>query len=97
MCEKSADSDYRIKKESKPELMTNRQLAELLANGYGQAKYTGSYLWTTWDYNTDYEDDYGDDAAVDCDVEIRKWGEDEWRMATKDIFEKFMDKNGGRK
>lgn len=79
-----SEFDYRIASET---MMTNRQLAELLAKGYGQAQYSnGSYIWTAWNYSPDDEDD----EQVDEHTVVRRWGERDWRKATVDIYRDFL-------
>lgn len=87
-CEK----DYRIAPEYVPEdrMMTNRELAELLARGYGQARYfsaySGSFTFTAWNYSPDE----GDDRVLGNTLKVRKWGENEWRKATLSVYKEFL-------
>ena len=70
--------------EEEPKLMTNRQLAEWLARGFGERKLreddpVGNALIY-------YEDD--ENLPVGEDMVIRHWGSDEWVKPTFDIYER---------
>ena len=84
--------DYRVKPDEKYKpnrLMTNRQLVELMAKGYGE-----------WSFNTEELDfhteiGYGilnDDKEVEEDILIRPWGSKELRKPTVDIYEEYVSK-----
>ena len=78
-------------------LMTNRQLAEVLAKGYGQVKlvsdeeddcdeFCSSYE-TVWSY---FEEEGADDNdMVPNNVRIRRWGSDKWILPIFEIYENF--------
>lgn len=78
------NADYRIKKEDfKCKYMTNRQLAELLARGYGEWRYDdGKECHSTYNYDEDDQD-----KQVDEDIIIRSWREDDWKSPVKDVYE----------
>lgn len=72
-------------------LMTNRQLAEILAKSYGQVKILDpndcSAIETVWAY---FEEEGADDNdMVPDNVRIRRWGSDEWSSPTFEIYEDF--------
>lgn len=69
----------------KPKLMTNRQLAEWLAKGFGEHTYEGenSYSYNCWDYHLMLENN-----SVSDDVRIRSWDSDEWVKPTVDVYER---------
>lgn len=80
---------YRVKPEEPEEpkkLMTNRQLAELLAKGYGQREGGSKIISTTFSYEKGDEDD-----PVSVMRKIRPWGSNEWLDPTVDIYEEFMN------
>ena len=71
--------------------MTNRQLAEVLAKGYGQVKILDSNdcsaIETVWAY---FEEEGADDNdEVPDNVRIRRWGSDKWTSPTFEIYEDF--------
>ena len=72
--------------------MTNRQLAELLAQGYGQVKLVDdeddieTYIDSYWTYG--YNED--DNDLVPSNAYIRKWGEDRWTKALLSIYTGFI-------
>ena len=76
-------------KEEPKKFMTNRQLVELMAKGYGE-----------WSFNTEELDfhteiGYGilnDDKEVEEDILIRPWGSKELRKPTVDIYEEYVSK-----
>jgi len=76
--------EYRIKPEEKPKRMTNRQLAEWLARGFGS--------WKTKRCPTVYMDIsypiFEEDTPVSDSFHIRPWGSDEWIEPTVDIYER---------
>lgn len=80
--------DYRVKPENegtKAERMTNRQLAELMAKGYGE--WIGGPVrlpCTMYSYPLSRE---GSD--VDDDMRVRPWGSAEWTIPTVDIYNDF--------
>lgn len=72
--------------------MTNRQLAEVLAKGYGQVKIVDSNdcsaIETVWAY---FEEEGADDNdEVPNNVRIRRWGSDKWEVPTFEIYEDFI-------
>lgn len=70
-------------------LMTNRQLAELMAKGYGEWSFNGEELV----FHT--EVGYGipvDDEELEEDVFIRPWGMKELLKPTVDIYEEYVSK-----
>lgn len=70
------------------EVMTNRQLSELLASGWGEVK-SDWYVSNKWSYN-----DYQKDCPVDMDdVTIRKYGTEGWSRPYKEIYESAMKKS----
>lgn len=78
------ENDYRVVCDR---MMTNRELAELLAKGYGQVQLSnGSYIYTAWDYWPDDESD----GEVGEHTVVRRWGENEWRKATVGIYREFL-------
>ncbi len=86
---------YRVKPEEAEEskkLMTCRQLAELLAKGYGEciAFYydgTSSLICIKYDY---FQND--EENTVMKEMRIRPWGSDEWLEPTVDIYEEYISK-----
>lgn len=88
-----SDFEYRIKEEHKGgELMTERQLAELLAKGYGEVAQTpdaSSFTTVTVSYKYALvEGDY----RVDESIKFRAWGSDDWIRPTVDVYEGFVRK-----
>lgn len=82
--------DYRIKPEEPEEpkkLMTNRQLAELMAKGYGELRYRHNLL-----VKTHFRYDINNEDKPKNDVVIRPWGSDEWLEPTVDIYEEYVSK-----
>lgn len=80
---------YRVKPDEveKPKkLMTNRQLAELMAKGYGELRYRHNLL-----VKTHFRYDINNEDKPKNDVVIRPWGSDEWLEPTVDIYEEFMN------
>lgn len=84
---------YSYKGNNELKLMTNRQLAEVLAKGYGQVKMLEldpndySAIETAWIY---FEEEGSDDnGMVPDDVRIRRWGSDKWLEPTFEIYEDF--------
>ena len=80
---------YRVKPEEPEEpkkLMTNRQLAELLAKGYGELRYRHNLL-----VKTHFRYDINNEDKPKNDVVIRPWGSDEWLEPTVDVYEEFMN------
>lgn len=72
--------------------MTNRQLAELLAKGYGQKSTINNEVANLITSFYDYYDDGGmDDVEVDKDVRIRAWGSDDWEIPYEDVYYKFLE------
>ena len=86
--------DYRIKPEESDEPkkpMTYRQLAELMAKGYGENLFvyrdgSPSVIETTFDYLS------GENNPVSDRRMIRAWGSDEWIEPTVDIYEEYIAK-----
>ena len=87
---RAVDTEDNSKTEKK--YMTSRQLAELLAKGYGQVKLINdeddieTYIDTYWTYGYPEADD---DDLVPNNVRIRKWGEDKWTEALLSIYTDF--------
>lgn len=73
--------------EPEPRLMTNRELAEWLAKGNGQLKYTvdDSNTMAVARFNYNLTDEDNDVSPI---IRIRPWGNDEWIKPTYDIYEK---------
>lgn len=70
-----------------PKLMTNRQLAELIAKGYGQQGFHyESFIEVYSSYNYLGSDD---DTPVGTKTMIRPWGSSEWVRPTVDIYNDF--------
>ena len=88
--------DYRVNPDEPKNLMTNRQLAELMAKGYGE---NTIIYWdgTTGRIRTAFE--YGalseEGNSVDDRTRIRPWGSDEWIEPTVDVYEKYISKWNG--
>lgn len=78
--------DYRVKPEEPKKIMTYRQLAELLAKGYGELRYRHNLL-----VKTHFRYDINNEDKPKNDVVIRPWGSDEWLEPTVDIYEEFMN------
>ncbi len=77
--------EYRIKPEkTEIERMTNRQLSELIAKGYGEWKFNSSP--TIFAYNH-YLEPYDDDIVDE--VLVRPWGSEKWIRPTVDIYNGF--------
>lgn len=61
---------------------TYRELAEWLAEGRGQYRREGKEPYhSTLSYGSDL-----DDKPVDSDIRVRRWGEEEWRIPTKEVL-----------
>lgn len=73
-----------IIEEEKP-LMTNRQLTEWLAKGFGECTLANDYasIDFAWDYFKGEED-----GLLPSDVIIRSWDSNEWVKPTLDIYER---------
>lgn len=70
--------------------MTNRQLAEWLAKGFGENKFVdGDFAYLYFAYEIDAASN-----EVSADNLIRPWGSDEWVEPTVDIYER--DCKGGK-
>lgn len=65
-------------------LMTERQLAEWLASGFGEQMYEGENLSS----HNRYYDLRFENSSVSDNVLIRPWGSDEWVEPTVDIYER---------
>lgn len=76
--------------EDEPKRMTNRQLAEWLAKGNGQMKYTGT-IHIHYSYYGELED--GDNEEAPKGTFIRPWGSDEWIVPTLEIYERDCKSN----
>ncbi len=70
-----------ILEEEKPELMTNRQLAEWVGQGYGQLKH-GAIVSNSVAYSVGDEEDTVDNGCL-----VRRWDSDEWILPTVDVYE----------
>ncbi len=79
--------DYRIKPDEPKRPMTCRQLAELMAKGYGELmdKYT-LFVGTHLKY------DVNRGCIAKDNVLIRAWGSDEWIEPTVDVYEEYISK-----
>ena len=67
-----------------PKLMTNRQLSEWLARGFGEKKCSDKNpVSAGWVYFDEYKD-----LPVEESVLIRSWDLDEWEKPTVDIYER---------
>lgn len=78
--------------QSLTELMSNRQLAELLSRGYGQAKAIydiedGDVIETQWSY----WDNKDENMPVADNIRIRQWGSDHWAKPVKAIYDKYFE------
>lgn len=83
---------YRVKPDGpapKPELaetlITNRVLAQWLAEGYGQymdVEYTVARTYYCYDYYDRCEAST-DDAPINKDIRVRLWGDTEWHVPTR--------------
>jgi len=83
--------DTYVKKDEHRTFMTNRQLAEMLAKGYGQVTVLptdqdGDYAtfethWTYFD-----EEGGGDNDEVFPNVRIRAWGSEAWSEPTTSLY-----------
>ena len=69
--------------EEEPALMTHRQLAEWLAKGNGQMRYTDALTYPYHFYNPIEEN-----KSVAEYTRIRRWDSDEWVVPTVDIYER---------
>ena len=74
------------------ELMSYRQLAELLSRGYGQVK----VLSEIEDYNTietqwSYWENQDENDPVADNIRIRQWGSDHWAKPIKAIYDKYFE------
>lgn len=83
--------DYRVKPEGEPkELMTQRQICELLAKGYGEVMVDDEMeteVYPTYFYSKGFQD-----KPVADNVRIRPWGVDDWLVPTVDIYEEYVSK-----
>lgn len=73
---------YRVKpEEDEPEekLITNRELAQWLAEGYGQCRYIDYAIVRTYHCYAASEDD----MPVRKDTRVRLWGDPEWHIPTR--------------
>ena len=77
-------TEYQFIREMKRENMTNRQLAEWCARGFGQF---GSKDCNCH-YNEFVTNRTTEDEPVESDILIRPWGSDEWIEPTVDIYER---------
>jgi len=87
---------YGCSEKSEHPLMTNLQLATLLAKGYGQVRvlptdHEGDYAFyeTYWSYFV--EEGEKDDDVIPSNVRIRKFGTQKWIVPTVEVFKDFMD------
>lgn len=88
---------YRIKPDEpalKPDEapITNRDLAQWLAEGYGQymdVEYTVARTYYCYDYYDRCEAST-DDAPINKDIRVRLWGDTEWHVPTR----KYMSMGG---
>jgi hypothetical protein len=71
------DHEYRIMPEEKP--ITNRELAQWLAEGYGQFTYMpGNVAMYHYSYSSS-----GADTPIHEDIRVRLWEDTEWHMPTR--------------
>lgn len=83
------ENDYRVVCDR---MMTQRQLCELLAKGYGEFMVedeTETEVYPTYFYSKGN----GDNPVADT-VRIRPWGGDEWIRPTVDVYEGFFGTKG---
>ena len=78
--------------QSLTELMSNRQVAELLSRGYGQIKVISDIedydaIETQWSY-WENEDE---NMPVADNIRIRQWGSDHWARPVKAIYDKYFE------
>lgn len=74
--------------EDKPILMTNRQLSEWLARGFGERVLDGEAFKCEVSHSLyDYFVEEGN-KPIKRDILIRHWGSDEWVKPTVDIYER---------
>ena len=66
--------------------MTNRQLAEWCAKGFGQWKHEPSNSGTV--YHSYWNIEEVEDDFVGDDIVVRPWGTYEWIEPTKDVYER---------
>ena len=69
-------------------LMTNRQLSELLAKGYGQVCYK-PFESASIVYAVPISEE---NEEVSETVSVRPWSSDQWLKPTVDIYEEYVDK-----
>mgnify|MGYP003448112106 FL=1 len=62
------------------ELVTYRELARWLAEGYGEAMWSNTVL-SNWNYSTDEEN-----KALDESLSVRKWHDTEWHKPTREYL-----------
>ena len=62
------------------ELVTYRELARWLAEGYGEAMWANTVL-SNWNYSTDEEN-----KALDESLSVRKWHDTEWHRPTREYI-----------
>ena len=62
------------------ELVTYRELARWLAEGYGEAMWANTVL-SNWNYSTDEEN-----KALDESLSVRKWHDTEWNRPTREYL-----------
>ncbi len=66
-----------------PQLMTNRQLSEWIAKGYGECSDDdGTYISAHH-----YYDAFSEDKPVLKNILIRRWHSDEWILPTVEVYE----------
>ncbi len=88
-CFDFADYEYRMKPSGDDNnLMTNRQLSELLAKGYGQVCYK-PFESASIDHAVPLSEE---NEEVSETVSVRPWSSDQWLKPTVDIYEEYMDK-----
>jgi len=72
------------------ELATHRELAQWCAQGKGEWKHLPSnseVVYTTYKYNENLADCYlTEDPATSQLVVVRRWGDKEWRVPTKEYL-----------
>lgn len=71
------------------ELATHRELAQWCAQGKGEWKHLPSnsgVVYTTYKYNENLADCFIADATTSQLVVVRRWGDKEWRVPTKEYL-----------
>ena len=69
-----------IPKVPESELVTYRELAKWLAEGYGEVMWANTVL-SNWNYSTDEEN-----KVLDESLSVRKWYDTEWHKPTREYL-----------